>query len=568
MARGPASSATAFRMIPLGERGPQFRPEQTYFSVSLVSVHMPGQLLNTSKFAPVVWASIKHFAFDGEKSLIGLFPTADAARPEFGRNDRVEVMDLQLTPRIVAREEITVDFTLGAIKEKDYLAGALTLVSELASTPAAAFLSQFAPAVGAAVQSGVQIADKVTQNLNGLLDNDKLKALGKFVGTLRAPMQSGLVAFTETRAGDKDIRFDAGRNMLMSGGSPLKSAYVVLRLQCEETRPDWMTLPDLNQAWTRIREAALSGADIPDAIKLFRVTAITSPDLTRADADRLVAAAEQKFAPVMAGAESGAGDPGEMAESLQFFLDAQAPEAGAESMILSPLGAAVTAAVAPAKFQRALDLVLEHEGGFVDHPADPGGATNKGVTQKTYDDYRKRKGLKTRTVKELEPAEISEIYFNGYWRPAMCQEMPNEAMAMLMFDAAVNHGPKQAIKLLQQAAGMPDLSCDGKWGPATRARVTMAAANAPALVEACLVKRESFYRRLVEINPKLGAFIRGWMNRITSLREHLQPLLAKAQGGGAGAESAVFRNDGWRAPLAAAPPDFSAWDPAAPGPAQ
>ena len=267
-------------MVPLGERGPAFRPEQDYFSVSLVAIHLPGGGFGTQKFAPVVWSSLKHVAMDGERTLVGVFPTAETGRPEFGRNDRVEVFDLQLTPRIIAREELTVEFTLGKMKEKDYVAGALKVVSELATSPAATFVSQVVPvvAVGKAIVEGVvQTVDRLSASLNELLDNDKLQSLGRFVGTLRAPMPSGLIAFMDASEGET-ARFDPARNMLVNAAGPLKSAYAVLRLQCDPTRPDWMLLPDLNQAWTRIRDAALNGGDIKKAIEFFRVTAVTSPD--------------------------------------------------------------------------------------------------------------------------------------------------------------------------------------------------------------------------------------------------------------------------------------------------
>jgi lysozyme family protein len=542
------------RMIPLGERGPNFRPEQDYFSVSLVAIHLPGRGLG-QRFAPVVWSAVKHVAPEGEKTLVGMFPAAQSDRPDFARNDRIALMDLQLTPRVIAREELTVEFTLGMVKEKDYLAGVLKLVGEIVKSPAAAFISQIVPA-GAALNGAVQTADRLAQDLNELLDSNKLQALGRFIGTLRAPVASGLIAFTDAREEAAGVQFDAASNALVNAkGVPLKSAYAVLKLRCEPTRPDWMLLPDLNQAWMRIRDAALNGGDVLGAIDFFRVTAVTSPDLTHIDAQRLFEAAQQKFAGVLSGAESDAGDPGGMAESLAFFLD------GAENLTLTPaaaLRAASTVSVPPA-FSRALATVLEHEGGFVDHPADPGGATNKGVTQKTYDGFRKRKGIPKRSVKEISEDELKEIYFNGYWVPARCSDMPNEALSLLMFDAAVNHGPKQAMKMLQQASAVPDAECDGKWGPATRARVLAAAANAAGHIDECLLRRERFYRRIVELNPKLGAFLRGWMNRIASLRGHLTPMLVRAPAAG-DSESALFEHDATHVTLRAAEPDFSDWN--------
>ena len=71
-------------------------------------------------------------------------------------------------------------------------------------------------------------------------------------------------------------------------------------------------------------------------------------------------------------------------------------------------------------FVDALPFILQWEGGYVNHPADPGGATNKGVTQKVYDAWRGAKGLAARDVRQLEEAELQAIYEGGYWVPPKC----------------------------------------------------------------------------------------------------------------------------------------------------
>jgi lysozyme family protein len=543
-------------MMPLGEAGASFRPEQDYFSISLVAVHMPAKLLNSAKFAPVVWASIRGDGTEDGKALVGLFPPIDAGKPQFARNDRIEIVDLQLTPRIIAREELTIDFTLGAIREKDYLGGVLGVVSELANAPAAAFFSQAVPVL-AAVKQGVQFAEKVKQRIDGLLDADKLQALGKFLGTLRAPIRSGLVAFTDSRAEPKNVSFNEAQNCLMTSGGPMKSAYAVLRFQREEYRPDWKALPDVNMAWVRIREAARARGDIKDAISLFRVTALTSPDLTEADASRLVQAAERKFAHVLEAGEAESGfiveDPGDMESALAYMMLPPPPSDEAEAVLSTEAQASA--------FDGALAMVLEHEGGFVDHPKDPGGATNKGITQGTYNAYLEKLGRAPQSVALVTDAELREIYYQGYWLPAHCDEMPAESLALLMFDAAVNHGPREAVRLLQRAAGVPDHQCDGKWGDQSRAQLNLKCATyagISAVVEACLQKREEFYRRLVDARPSLSCFLKGWLNRVVSLHTHVASLLVNAKPA-SDTESLLLSDDGERVPLVAAPADFSNW---------
>lgn len=100
-------------------------------------------------------------------------------------------------------------------------------------------------------------------------------------------------------------------------------------------------------------------------------------------------------------------------------------------------------------FRTALDFVLRWEGGFSDHPLDPGGATNYGVTQATFDAYRRKAGLPTRSVRDITRAEVEDIYFEGYWLRAGCEQIAPPALALCVFDAAVNSGVGAALKWLK-----------------------------------------------------------------------------------------------------------------------
>lgn len=101
-------------------------------------------------------------------------------------------------------------------------------------------------------------------------------------------------------------------------------------------------------------------------------------------------------------------------------------------------------------FQTALDQVLKWEGGYVDHPADPGGATNIGITQATYDAWRLKEGQPTRSVAQLERREAVTIYYQQYWLRAGCEQVSPPALALVVFDAAVNSGVGAALKWLSQ----------------------------------------------------------------------------------------------------------------------
>lgn len=136
-----------------------------------------------------------------------------------------------------------------------------------------------------------------------------------------------------------------------------------------------------------------------------------------------------------------------------------------------------------------LEFVGKWEGGYVDHPNDPGGATNRGVTQRTYDAWRKSKGQPTRSVKELTKDEEVLIYYELYWSKAGCSEL-DYPMNIAVFDTAVNCGVGRATHWLKKAAD----------------------------VMAYLKLRENHYIELAK-NEKNRVFFKGWMNRLRDLQK-------------------------------------------------
>lgn len=168
------------------------------------------------------------------------------------------------------------------------------------------------------------------------------------------------------------------------------------------------------------------------------------------------------------------------------------------------------------RFATALALVLKHEGGFVDHPHDKGGATNKGITQSVYDIWRAGHGLQARSVKEIEDIEVSAIYLDRYWLVGKCNQMP-PPLDYVHFDGCVNHGPKQAAKFLQRALGVED---DGLIGPKTLAAVRQddAAGRIEDICSSIVDQREDFYGKLTTRDPRQKSFIRGWLARLNDIR--------------------------------------------------
>lgn len=117
-----------------------------------------------------------------------------------------------------------------------------------------------------------------------------------------------------------------------------------------------------------------------------------------------------------------------------------------------------------ASFPAALALVLGAEGGFVDNPDDPGGATNLGVTQATYDKWRDLQGDPRQSVRLITRDEAGKIYKANYWDAANCDELPS-GVDYCVFDFAVNSGPGRAVKFLAHVL-YGDLSKAGQADPA------------------------------------------------------------------------------------------------------
>jgi lysozyme family protein len=155
-------------------------------------------------------------------------------------------------------------------------------------------------------------------------------------------------------------------------------------------------------------------------------------------------------------------------------------------------------------FEACLPVILASEGGFVDDPADPGGATNLGVTRATLSGWIGRPAT-IAEVAALTPAAVAPIYRARYWNPAHAGDCP-PGVDLMVFDEAVNQGVGRALASLQAALGV---AADGAFGPATLA--TLNTADPTRLIRAIAADRESHYRAL----PTFPRFGRGWLARLT-----------------------------------------------------
>lgn len=161
-------------------------------------------------------------------------------------------------------------------------------------------------------------------------------------------------------------------------------------------------------------------------------------------------------------------------------------------------------------FARALPRVLAYEGGKVDDPRDPGGRTNQGVTQVVYTAWRTRKKQPARDVYLMTDSERDAIYRAQYWDAVQGDKLP-AGVDFVVFDGAVNSGPKQSIKWLQRALGV---EADGVLGTVTLAAVE-GVIDHDALVGDIVDRREAFLRAL----KTFKTYSRGWLSRTANVRK-------------------------------------------------
>lgn len=158
-------------------------------------------------------------------------------------------------------------------------------------------------------------------------------------------------------------------------------------------------------------------------------------------------------------------------------------------------------------FKPCLDHVLKHEGGWADHPKDPGGATMKGVTIGTFAQYKGRNVTKAE-LRAISDYDLLAIYRRNYWDKVRGDDLP-AGLDLVAFDAAVNSGPARGARWLQEALGV---KADGKIGPETLAFAR--AANVTVTIDRACDIRLGFLQRL-KTWPTFG---KGWGRRVAEVR--------------------------------------------------
>lgn len=167
-------------------------------------------------------------------------------------------------------------------------------------------------------------------------------------------------------------------------------------------------------------------------------------------------------------------------------------------------------------FEPSLKEVLRQEGGYVDHPSDPGGATMKGITIGTYREYKRNPYITKEQLKAIPDSEVTDIYRSRYWNPLRCDDMP-DGVDFLLFDFGVNAGVGRSAKMLQQILKVAQ---DGIIGPKTvEAAKSM---DKDKLIIEFSEAKEAFYKSL----KTFPVFGKGWLKRVAESAETAKSLSA------------------------------------------
>jgi lysozyme family protein len=177
-----------------------------------------------------------------------------------------------------------------------------------------------------------------------------------------------------------------------------------------------------------------------------------------------------------------------------------------------------------ARFEDSAGYVLDNEGGYAEHPSDPGGPTFWGISLR----YLKGLGEKgdidgdgdidADDVRELTREQAMEFYRKNFWDKLKLDKIESQAVATRVLDMAVNMGPRGAVKIAQRAYNglvkdddETKLKVDGKLGPKTRAALDRF--DPVEMMAALRAEHAEFYRQLVKRNPNLEVFLAGWLRR-------------------------------------------------------
>lgn len=184
------------------------------------------------------------------------------------------------------------------------------------------------------------------------------------------------------------------------------------------------------------------------------------------------------------------------------------------------------------EFEKALKQTLKYEGGFVNDSADPGGATNLGISfrfLKSIDpslaDINNDGDVDVRDIEDMTIEDASPIYKKCFWDTCHCDEIPGN-LAFVIFDTAVNMGNGGAGKMIQLVLTYLnyDITVDSSIGPKTVKAINDACKQKEEseVIKRCLLYKINFYKKLAEKRPQMKKFLKGWINRVNDTAKFLK----------------------------------------------
>jgi lysozyme family protein len=165
-----------------------------------------------------------------------------------------------------------------------------------------------------------------------------------------------------------------------------------------------------------------------------------------------------------------------------------------------------------ADFEQAVAVVLSHEGGFVDNPNDPGGATKYGISLRFLREEMRR-NVRPIDVRQMTKDEAIDIYREWWWDRFGYGAIADQATATKVFDMAVNMGGKRAHRIVQEALNDLGFSLDVDGVLGAQTCVAIAKTEPRRLLSKLVARQSDYYRSLAQARPQFRVFLAGWLER-------------------------------------------------------
>lgn len=159
-------------------------------------------------------------------------------------------------------------------------------------------------------------------------------------------------------------------------------------------------------------------------------------------------------------------------------------------------------------FTKCIKVILENEGGYVNHPNDPGGETNFGICKRNYPDLN---------IKTITRNQAIQIYHKDYWNKMNLLGIYDENLVLHLFDMGVNAGIRTAIKMIQRIV---EAQVDGIIGNETTFLINNFTED---LTDIYKQERKKYYFSIARRKPEMQIFLGGWLNRVDNCHFEIMP---------------------------------------------